>query len=227
MSIIVVCPKCLKSFKVSDQFAGRSGPCPGCKHTLQVPSKSEEVEVHAPEAFAGGGRSTTGKLITKPVARTDAKMRPVVAAAIVAAVLVVLALTWLGGRAGLFQSTIATSLGLLLISPPLVIAAYNVLHNDELEPYFGVALYIRSAICALAYMALWGVFLVLASRGVITGDMWNWIMVAPPFFLIGGLMAQATLDFEFGDGIFHYSFYLLATLLLRWVAGMTWIWDVT
>ena len=30
-------------------------------------------------------------------------------------------------------------------------------------------------------------------------------------------------DLEFGDGVFHYSFYLVATLVLRWAAGMKWI----
>ena len=70
MSIIVVCPGCRKSFKVSDKFAGKSGPCPNCKRTLEVPEKTQEVKVHAPEQFAGGGRSTTGKLVLKPVAYT-------------------------------------------------------------------------------------------------------------------------------------------------------------
>ena len=60
MSIIVVCPGCLKSFKVSDKFAGKKGPCPNCKRTLQVPTKEQEVQVHAPEAFAGGGKNASG-----------------------------------------------------------------------------------------------------------------------------------------------------------------------
>jgi hypothetical protein len=75
MSIIVVCPGCLKSFKVSDKFAGKSGPCPKCKRTLQVPTKETEVKIHVPEAFAGGGKSAAGKLITKPIARVNAKAR--------------------------------------------------------------------------------------------------------------------------------------------------------
>ena len=76
MSIIVVCTECRKSFKVGDKFAGKSGPCPNCKHTIRVPEKSEEVKVHVPEQFAGGGRSKTGKLITKPIVRTNAKFNP-------------------------------------------------------------------------------------------------------------------------------------------------------
>ena len=157
MSIIVVCPGCRKSFKVSDKFAGKSGPCPSCKRTLHVPEKSEEVQVHAPEEFAGGGRTKTGKLAIEPVAFTPAKLQPVTAVLVVAAVLIVLAIAWLAGRC-IPKSLIATTIGLLVVSPPLVVAAYTVLHNDDLEPYRGKELYVRSTLCALAYAALWGVF---------------------------------------------------------------------
>jgi hypothetical protein len=225
MSIIVVCPGCLKSFEVSDKFAGKSGPCPSCKKTLTVPEKSQEVKIHAPEEFAGGGRSRTGKLVTKPIAFATAKLQPVTAVAIGAAVLVVLAIAWIGGRAHLFDSTIAVAVGLLVVTPPLVAAAYSVLHDAELEPYRGKELYLRSALCALAYMALWGLFALLAARGLISGDLWVWLFVGPPFVLAGGLFAMAALDLDYGDALFHYGFYLLATLILRWAAGMKWLWE--
>ena len=227
MSIIVVCPGCRKSFKVSDKFAGKSGPCPSCKRTLQVPTKAEEVTVHAPEAFAGGGRTTTGKLITKPIARTDVKAHPVAIALIVAAVLLVLVATWLAGRSKLFDGApgmIAATVGLLLVSPPLVIAAYEVLRDDELEPFRGLSLYVRSAVCGLGYVMLWGVFALLVSPSI-NGEVWNWVFVVPPFVVLGGFVAFAALDLEFGNAAFHYGFYLVATLLLRWAAGMKWIWD--
>lgn len=192
-----------------------------------MPTKAEEVTVHAPEAFSSGGRSKTGKLITKPIARTNAKWHPVTAAAIVATALVVLAVTWVGGDRGLFNSWIASTLGLVLVAPALVVAAYEVLRDDELEPYRGKALYLRASVCSLAYVVLWGVFALLASRGLITGELWNWMFVVPAFVLVGGGMAWATLDLEFGDAMFHYGFFLLVTVVLRWAAGMKWIWDVS
>jgi uncharacterized protein YbaR (Trm112 family) len=226
MPIIVVCPQCRKSYKVNDKFAGKSAPCPNCKNTLQVPTKAEEVMVHAPTEFAGGGRSRTGKLITEPIARTSARLEPVTVTAIAAAVLVVLVVTWAGGRFGLFHNMAAVIVGLVVVSPPLVIAAYAALRDEELEPYRGTALYIRSGICALVYVALWGVFSLLASRGIITGDLWNWAFVVPAFAAAGGLAAFASLDLDYGNAMLHYGFYLIATVLLRWVAGMKWVWDV-
>jgi len=227
MSILVVCPGCRKSFKVSEKFAGKSGPCPKCKKTLQVPTKAQEVQVHAPQQFAEGGRTTTGQLVTKPVAWTEAKIQPATMAIIAGASLATLILAFIGGKAGLFNNLVGSTLGLLVVSPPLVIGAYTVLRNDDLEPYRGQSLYIRVVICAAAYAMLWGVFAYLAHLGVITGDMWVWLFVVPPFLLMGGLLAFATLDLDFGDAMCHYGFYVVATLLLRWAAGMKWIWDIS
>jgi hypothetical protein len=226
MSILVVCPGCRKSFNVSDKFAGKSGPCPNCKHTLNVPEKAQEVTVHAPTEFAGGGRTKTGKLAIKPAAFTPTKLRPVTAAIIVAAVVAVFAVAWLGGRAKLFDNVLMAAGGLLVVSPPLVVAAYSVLRDSELEPYGGRELYLRATACALAYAALWGLFSLLVARGFVTGEMWTWLYIAPPLILAGGLFPLATLDLNFGDGLLHYSFYLLATMILRWAAGLKWVWDV-
>jgi hypothetical protein len=192
-----------------------------------VPEKSEEVVVHAPEEFAGGGRSTSGKLVIKPVEFETTKLHPVIAVSIVAAVATVIVLAWVGGRADLFDNIYVTALCLLAISPPLVIAAYAILRDAELEPYTGKGLYLRASLCALAYVILWGIFTLLVSRGFISGELWSWLYIAPPFVLAGGMFAMATLDLDFGDGLFHYGFYLLATVFLRWLAGMKWVWDVT
>jgi hypothetical protein len=233
MAIIVVCPGCLKSFKVSDKFAGKTGPCPNCKRTLQVPTKEQEVTVHAPEEFGGGGKSKEGKLITKPIARVNAKLQSLMLTLIIASVVIVLVGTFFARYLGLFDCwklfdiPIVAILGLMAISPPLTIAAYEILRDDEFEAYQGTELYLRAAACGLTYVAFWGVFSLLASRGLVTGDVLSWIYIAVPFLALGGLTAMGAFDLEFGDGVMHYSFYLVATLVLRWAAGMKWIWDMS
>ena len=222
MSIIVVCPGCLKSFKVSDKFAGKTGPCPNCKRTLQVPTKETEVKIHTPEAFAGGGRSTTGKLVTKPVAHINVKLKPVAIALLAASVVGVVVVTWFLGHAKLLDAVVTAAVGLLIISPPLAIAAYEMLRDDEFEPFRGRSLYLRAAICGSTYALLWGVFAVLKPN-IVTGDVWNWFFVLP-FVAVGALVPMGTFNLEFGDGLFHCGFYLVATLLLRWAAGMEPIW---
>jgi hypothetical protein len=224
MAISVVCPSCKKRFQVSDQFAGQTGPCPNCKAPIKIPEKGPEVTIHAPETFASGGRGRGGELVTKPIARKQVKLQPVTAAAVVAGV-VAAALVAYFAR-GLFQEMlIARIVGLALISPPLVLAAYWFLRDDELEPYSGKSLYIRAGACALVYMVLWAVFAYVADRGILTGELWTWFFVAPPFLFAGALVAYASLDLDFGNGFFHYAFYLLATVLFGWIAGLGWVWE--
>jgi len=226
MSILVVCPGCHKSFRVSDKFAGKSGACPKCKARIDVPAKTEEVKVHAPTAFAEGGRSVSGKLITKPITRVETRLEPVKAITAGAAVLVVLIVTWGMGRAGVFGSGPVCAVGLLLVSPPLVLAAYTFLRNEELEPYRGLALYLRSTACAAGYVILWGAYAYMSAMGLMTGELWSWIFVVPPFLIVGAMVALGCLDLDFGNGFFHYAFYVLVTVLLRWTAGLGWIWEV-
>lgn len=225
MPMVVVCPNCRKSFRVNERFAGKSGPCPQCKATIKVPEKVEEVKVHTPEQFGAGGRSTTGKLLLKPIARKQVKLDPVVAVSLGAATLVVLLATWALGNA-IQGNLVVRAIGLLLVSPPLVVAAYSILRDDELEPYRGISLYIRAAICGTAYTILWGVYGYVSGMAL-SGQLWEWVFVAPPFLVSGALMALACLDLDFGSGVFHYAFYVLVSMLLRWAAGMGWIWNAS
>lgn len=221
MSILVTCPGCHTRFQVGDQFAGKSGPCPKCKVTIRVPTKKEEVKIVEPEQFASGGRGATGRLSIKPIARKELKIHPVIAAAVAGSVLLVLLVAWVA-RGPISKSVLLQAVGLLLVSPPLAIAGYSILRDDELEPHRGLALYLRGVICALAYAALWASYGFLA-KPAMSGELWNWVIVGPPFLIAGGLVALVSFNLEFGDGMFHYSFYLLATVLLRKVAGMGWL----
>ncbi len=225
MSIQVICPSCHSRFKVSDKFAGKSGACPKCKGKIDVPSADQEVKVHAPEEFSGGAaRDSSGKLTLKPIARIETKVTPVAIAAIVGSILLVGIVTFLAGEM-LREQILFRAIGLLLISPPIAIAGYTFLRDDELEPHRGKSLYLRAVLCGIGYMVLWAVFGYVAETSL-TGEIWEWIVVAPVFLIPGGLCALACFDLDFGSGFFHYSFYLVLTMALRWAAGMPWVWDL-
>lgn len=218
MSILVVCPGCKASFNVSDKFAGKEGPCPKCKAKIKIPEQDEVVKIHVPEEHAGGGKDTKGRPTTKPISREETKLKPTMMVAIgggILAVLVVAVMMRLTGSA----SPLLAGIGLAVISPPIVIGCYSILRDAELEPHRGTALLVRSSICALVYAVAWGVFAFLLPEGI-TDEMWSWLFVAPPFLLIGGLTALACLDFDFGTGVIHYSFYVLLTMLLGYLAGL-------
>ncbi len=226
MAIVVVCPGCRKRFQVSDQFAGRTGPCPSCKTAIKIPAIQPEVKIHGGEMFASGGRTKAGELVLKPIARRETRFRPAVAAAIVAGGLVVFVAA-LAGRSLLRDWVVLRAAGLLAVSLPLVIAGYAILRNDELEPYRGPPLYLRSGILALVYAALWGLFVLTPVHEFAqSGELWIWLVVVPPFLIAGALAALGSLDLDFGSGVLHYAFYLLATVVLGWAAGMGWPWQV-
>lgn len=224
MSIFVVCPGCRARFQVSDQHAGKSGPCPKCKATIRVPTKKEEVKIEAPAQF-GGAKTTTGELVFKPIPRKEFKLSVVPTVVASATTLLVLFIVWLG-RAVISKSFGLRALGLLAISPFIVMFAYEFLRSDEeLDPYRGRQLYLRAGICAIAYTILWGIFGWVVGKGMI-GEMWTWFFILPPFLVAGGLIGLACMDLDFNGGFFLYCFYLVVTVFLRWLAGMGWVWKI-
>src|SRR5262245_16222518 len=88
MPIQVTCPGCHKRFTVSDKSAGQKGPCPKCKTVIQIPDKSEEVVIHAPEDF--GPKDAKGTAVLKPITRSEAKFSTTAAVLIGVAVVAIL-----------------------------------------------------------------------------------------------------------------------------------------
>ena len=255
MPILVVCPSCKTSFKVSDQFAGKQGPCPKCKTPIRIPKSeaaspaaapaapgkqaakpdgkpgakaeakqpvisAEEIKIH--EAETVGPKTSTGRPVIKPILRRETKVETVPVIIIAGGTLLAFAAAWLL-RKPLTQQVGFRAIGLLLISLPLTIGGYWFLRNDELEPYRGRALWLRAAICALVYAALWGGYLLLPADAATAA--WSWIYLGPPFFVIGAAVAYATLDLEVENAFFHYCFYVLVTMLLGYTAGLHMPWQ--
>jgi hypothetical protein len=220
MPIQVICPGCHKRFAVSDKFAGQKGPCPHCKTVIQIPEKSEEVVVHAPDDF--GPKDAKGTGVLKPIARKEAKFSTTTAILIGVAVITVVVLAFV------LRSTKGPTLywilgsGAVLLGPPLALAGYLFLRNDELEPHRGRSLLVRALICGLAYAALWGLY-ALGIQLVYDGEsleMYSLLFVAPVFVAIGGGIAFATLDLDYGSGLMHYAFYLVTTIILQMIMGL-------
>ena len=227
MPISVVCSGCKARFDVSEKFAGKQGPCPKCKVVIQIPELIPEVKVHAPEDFASGGKDRKGRAITKPVPRTDAKVRPGVIAAIIVGSVLALAVALVGRGLGEGAKIGLSAIGLLLIGPPLAVGGYFFLRNDELEPYQGKELWTRAALCALGYAVLWGVYWYLKAQTGIPADMYQWVFAAPVFIAAGGGLALAAFDLDFGAGALHYCFYLIVAIALRAAIGMPPLWAAT
>ncbi|HEX3659306.1 MAG TPA: hypothetical protein VHV55_26185 [Pirellulales bacterium] len=228
MPILVVCPTCKAEFKVSEKFAGKSGPCPKCKAPIKIPTLEAEVKIHAPDtsdipaAKGAGGKAAPKPGSLKPLMRQETKVRPVAAIGIVVAIAAAAVGAWVGGPT-LVENGWLRGIALLAVSMPIVAAGYSFLRNDELEPYRGLPLLVRSGICALIYAGLWLAFSFVPpdmKRSTV-----NWFFLAPPFAVVGAITALATLDLDFGSGFSHFAFYVVITLALGFLAGLAMPWS--
>ncbi len=223
MAIQVICPGCHKRFQVSDKFAGQKGPCPSCKTIITVPRKEEEAVIHAPEEF--GPKGATGRPTFKPIARADAKFSPTVAALVALAVIMTFLLAWFIGRGAGPEGppAVVLTVGAVVLAPPLALAGYLFLRDDELEPYRGPSLWIRLLIVGAVYALLWGISGFWIKDYFLETDRFETYQLAivlPLMIGIGALAAHAALDLDFSTAALHYGLYLLVTVLLRLTMGM-------
>lgn len=250
MPIPVVCPGCKASFNVSDKFAGKQGPCPKCKTVISIPKPDpakkpvEEVKIGEPEP-AAGGKSKTGRPSTKPLLRTDLKLSPVAIGAIVGVILALFVAAFfargfvmspypLTGEQQLLpelkgpydsqilRGYVLRGVGLLLVALPIVWAGYQVLRDDELEPYRGRSLYMRIGVCVFVYLLLWGVYAVIPAD--YTSAWYMWLVMAPPLLAVGFAAAYLCFDFDPTSALTHFLSFAVVTLLLGMTAGLTMPW---
>lgn len=221
MPILVTCSGCKTQFRVSDKFAGKQGPCPKCKTVIVIPAleqaQAAQVVIHEPEPVAA--KSSTP--IPKPIARKAEGIRPLAMILFVGAFGAAAAAAALAAEVWQTHPPLRV-LGLLAVAFPCARLGYAILRNDELEPYLGRELWLRIAIASVVYTLLWIVFYWVPDD--IYGTAFGLIVVWAPFFAVGGLAALACFDLDYFNGILHYSLYVLVTLGLGWLAGLTMPW---
>lgn len=225
MPIQVTCSKCFKRFSVSDQFAGKTGPCPSCNEQIKVPEKSEEVVIHAPEDDAPKDR--TGRSILKPIEReeTDVTRKGLLLSG--GAVLVAIGMAFavrmmeLSGG-GLLAIEIV---GALFLAPPLVWVGYTFVRDSELAPYTGSDLRNRVLILSVILAALWLVYAFVPSYvlELDTAAEMSYVAFGVIFsimLVIGAFASVGTFELEFLNGLAHAGLYLLVTLGLAVISGI-------
>lgn len=229
MPISVICPKCHTRFKVGDQHAGKTGPCPKCKNPIKIPEAGDEVVIHAPESEAGA-TDATGKNVLKPLKRKETKFSLNITVATVGLVLLSIAIAWMMGRNDLGENRFwVLAGGAILLGPLLSYAGYTFLRDDELGVFDNTSAIVRSIACGLVYALLWGVYLFLGSQ--VFGDeafeqgleMVQIVGLGAVAMGIGTFAAFVSFDFEPITGFFHYMLYLLVTIGLRFVMGLPFI----
>lgn len=222
MAIPVTCPGCLKRFSVSDQFAGRTGPCPNCQKPIKIPDKSEEIVIHAPAD--AGPKDSAGKAILNPLRRKEVKLgMPVILGASLGS-FSILAIAFGLGLSGEQPPTVLLALASVVLAVPLVILGYWFLQNDELEGFAGPQLYARCGIVSAIFAALWAVYAfvpayVLGHESMADYSGLEMVIILPVMIAIGTVASVLALELEVAQGVLHYMLYLAVTFLLAWLAG--------
>lgn len=223
MPIQVTCPSCFKRFQVSDKFAGKSGPCPNCKKQIKVPEKNEEVVIHAPDD--GAPKDKAGKSMLKPIKRTETEVTRkgmiITAVAIVASIAFSIGFRLTGGL-----PVWAAVVGAILLAPPLVWAGYGFVRESELEPYRGEELRNRVLIVSAIFAALWLLYAFVPSYVTETDSAAEMSFLAfgiifSIMLVIGAFASVGAFELEFLSGLAHAGLYLIATLVLALISGVT------
>jgi hypothetical protein len=219
MPIQVICPGCHARFAVSDKFGGKEGPCPKCKQKIKIPEAVDEVVVHAPDAF--GPKDSQGQSVLRPISRQETNFSWVWAALIGLFVVIAFVVALIMRSMGEAPTALVAA-GAIVLGPLLAVGGYTFLRNDQLEPYRGLDLLVRSLICGAVYAVLWGVYCWAVKDYLLSGnvELFQLLLVVPPMLLIGSLTSAASFEIDFGNGALHYGLYLLVTVLLRCTAGM-------
>lgn len=222
----------MKRFQVSDKFAGKTGPCPNCKKQLKVPDASEEVVIHAPED--GAPKDRAGKSILKPLERTETdvtrKGMLITGGSILAAIAVAIGLRVSGffemsedGANGL--QILTQILGALLLAPPLIWAGYAFVRDSELAPYVGPELRNRVLILSGIFAALWLLYVFVPSYLTEEPPSQMSFMAFGIIFAImlgiGAVASVGVFELEFTSGLAHAGLYLICTIVLAVVSGLT------
>jgi hypothetical protein len=218
MAIEVTCPGCTKTFKVSDQFAGKKGPCPQCKTVITIPEKKPEVIIHAPET--SGPKGASGQPVLKPIRRKETKLTSLQLGLIIG--IAVGALLGAAILRAMFHGAIpwiVMAIAAIALAPPLIVGGYSFLRDQELEPHRGRSMMIRTAILSFVYPMLWALYSWIPGALDVQLEPMHLTFILPVMIGIGAFAAFASLDLDFGSGAMHYGLYLLVTVLLCFIAG--------
>lgn len=221
MAIRVTCAKCHTRFDVSENFAGKEGPCPKCKTTIKIPDLDEQVVVHAPEH--SGPKDSTGKAVLKPISRSDTVLSSVQITLIVASIIAFVVAAFVLGN--VFTDKVnfpiwLLAVGAFVVAMPIAYVAYTFLRNQDAAPFFGQNLWARLGVCAAVYSLLWLVMPLMCYAFTGSEEIGSIIGLAV-IIAAGGVAGMFALEFDYLLGIIHYGMYIGICIVLRLIMGLS------
>lgn len=240
MAIQVTCTGCKTRFKVSEQFAGKKGPCPKCKAVIQIPTKDQEVVIHgSPGAVSVDGGKTGGgsRAIPQPIFREDKGVSPLAigigVGSFVAIVVATVAMRYVlfepilnkrGLEIGWGYPLWAMAMGAFLVGIPTSYYGFRALETADIEKMPVNEALIRSLIASACYAILW--CLVWVFKVYVFGyegqslPLPQVAIYAPAMVLVAGVVAMASFNLDYVKGLLHGGLYVALCVALRLIMGL-------
>lgn len=224
MAIDVICSGCLKQFQVSDQYAGRSGPCPGCKTIISIPKLEDQLVIEEPKHKPGSSGAHTKIDGIRRRAGFFQRLEVITlcsifgAAAVLALVIRILQtdpVTRLNLTTG-----ILFGISLILLSLGSSALGYGVLKDVEIEAFSRRSTIFRSIITSIFYCLIASGF--IASTLFFTQDDPRTLILAVigiACFSIASFAPMVFFEMELMQGALHVSIMICLTSLFCLLAN--------
>ena len=221
MAIDVICTGCHKRFQVSDEFAGRKGPCPGCKTVIEIPKLEDIVVVHERETTKTGAPTKLNSI--RRHGTTVSKLEIIIS---LAAVTLGLTTAFIGrftisgasSSPGILIWGIAGSM--LGIGTSLL--GYIVLRNSELEIVNDRKTILKASGIGILYAVLWRLQIIITDSALTMEDgiiLPGVIVLALALTAIASFLPMVLLEFEFAQGLVHTSLFIAALVAYSLILG--------
>ena len=111
--------------------------------------------------------------------------------------------------------------GLLTVGFPICLAGYSFLHDTELEAYQGKSLWLRTGICTLVYVAIWGLYAWTPQYFYIEDiEAIHVAFFLIPFCCLAAIAPLAALDLDYTFALMHCGLFVITTALLAKIIGI-------
>lgn len=225
MAIRVICPGCMTSFEVGDQFAGKKGPCPKCGHIIEIPKV--QVVVHAPDEVVQDGKTTRVGKETRPI---EQKRFEFSTGGLLLSLLGILLVFGAAFGVGLAKSAVLSGIvgavAVFGIAFPIARFGYMLIRDaDDLEKLEGSELAQKSLFAALVFGGSWLVFELfvafLGSQGLTA------TLLLIPVAIVGSFGALIFFDCNFGKALLVYAVFAVCAVFGRGLLFQPngWIWE--
>ena len=204
------------------EIRGKARTVPQVQGPIRFPPLQRKYKSTLRTPSLSGGKTSTGEVSLKPIARKETRLPLIPTVIAVCGVLTVLAIAGVAGK--VFQDIVALrGIALYLVSVPITIAGYAFLSTTS-SNRIGENGCGAPRPVGLGFTALWVAYWFIPVDLRTTG--WSWFFIAPVLLSIGGGIAWACYDLDFGNGFMLCCFYAALTIVLGWLAGLEMPWSV-